>query len=176
VKKINLIIALTISLFITLSNFAQDDKQNKSKCDCKECHQFDFWFGKWKVEWQNDDGTNGEGTNIINSILNGCVIEENFDGNPGIAFRGKSFSVYNHKKEIWQQTWVDTEGNYMVFTGGMQKDKMILFRNITYEGKEITQRMVFYCISENSIDWNWESSTDNGENWKLNWELKYTRK
>lgn len=52
---------------------------------------------------------------------------------------------------------------------------MILSRKINYEGKEITQRMVFYNISENTFDWNWESSTDNGENWKLNWKIKYSR-
>jgi hypothetical protein len=154
---------------------AADDDDDKSKCACDDCHQLDFWIGEWKVQWENSDGTASEGKNIVNSILNGCVIEENFNGNPGVDFKGKSFSVYNHTQRIWQQTWVDTEGNYMVFTGSKEDDKMILSRNIIQEGFEITQRMVFFNIEENSFDWNWEASKDNGKTWRLNWKLHYSR-
>jgi hypothetical protein len=127
------------------------------------------------VEWTNQDGTTGEGTNQINSILKGCVVEENFDATDALNFAGKSFSVYNPNKNIWQQTWVDDQGGYMVFNGGMSEDKMILSRKITRQEKELIQRMVFYNISENELDWNWESSDDNGETWKLNWKIHYTR-
>jgi hypothetical protein len=111
-------ISILIILFAQLP-FAQTDEENLSKCECAECRQFDFWIGKWKVEWENQDSTISEGTNIVNSILDGCVIEENFNGNPGMNFRGKSISVYNHKHKTWQQTWVDNEEFYMLFTGGM---------------------------------------------------------
>lgn len=63
----------------------------------------------------------------------------------------------------------------MVFTGGMSEDKMILSRKITSQEKELIQRMVFYNISKNELVWNWESSDDNGETWKLNWKIHYTR-
>ena len=63
----------------------------------------------------------------------------------------------------------------MVFTGGMENEKMILSRKITRHEKEIVQRMVFYNISKDEFDWNWESSEDNGENWKLNWKIHYSR-
>jgi hypothetical protein len=140
-----------------------------------ECHQFDFWIGKWKVEWKNQDSTTSEGINIVNSILDGCVIEENFDGNPGMNFRGKSLSVYSHNLKTWQQTWVDTEGFYMLFTGGIQDEKMILSRTVETTKGRLSQRMIFYNIQNDSFDWNWESSTDNGKNWKLNWKIKYSR-
>jgi hypothetical protein len=167
--------SIIVSLLTIIPFFAADDGDEKSKCGCDDCHQLDFWIGEWKVQWDNPDGTSSEGTNTINLILNGCVIQENFDGNPGVDFKGKSFSVYNHTKKIWQQTWVDTEGNYMVFTGSKEDEKMTLSRKIMYEGNEITQRMVFYNIKEDSFDWNWEASKDNGKTWKLNWKLKYTR-
>ena len=112
---------------------------------------------------------------MVNSILESCVIEENFSGKPGVDFMGKSFSVYNLVKKIWQQTWVDTEGNYMEFTGLKEDEKMILSRKIMYEENEITQRMIFYNITEDSFDWNWESSKDNEETWQLNWKLRYTK-
>ena len=90
--KIKSILILTFITFLTLlPSLTADDKD--PKCGCDECHQLDFWIGEWKVEWENSDGTKSEGTNTINSILNGCVIQENFDGNPGIDYTGKSFSV-----------------------------------------------------------------------------------
>jgi hypothetical protein len=175
-KKQFITISILISLlFINHLIFAQTNEENLSKCDCTECRQFDFWIGKWKVKWNDNDGNLFEGTNTVNSILEGCVIEENFDGNPGMNFRGKSLSVYNHTHKVWQQTWVDTEGFYMLFIGGMQDSKMILSRTVETTDGPLTQRMVFYNIQKDSFDWNWESSTVDGKNWKLNWELKYTR-
>lgn len=168
-----ILISIILSLFTITPILSQDE--GKSKCECDDCHQFDFWIGGWKVQWENSDSTTSEGKNVINSILNGCVIEENFNGNPGVDFKGKSFSVYNHAQKIWQQTWVDTNGNYMVFTGSKEDDKMTLSKIIDYEGNEIIQRMVFYNIQENSFDWNWESSKDNEKTWQLNWKLHYTR-
>ncbi|MEJ2194539.1 MAG: hypothetical protein P8X73_06715 [Ignavibacteriaceae bacterium] len=103
------------------------------------------------------------------------MIEENFNGNPGVDFKGKSFSVYNNTQKIWQQTWVDDQGSYMVFTGGMEDDQMILSRKITRNKKELIQRMVFYNISKDEFDWNWESSKDDSKTWQLNWKLHYTR-
>jgi len=169
------LISIIVSLFTIIPILGQDNNDGKSKCDCDECHQFDFWIGEWKVQWDNSDGTPGEGQNIVNSILNGCVIEENFNGNPGVDFKGKSFSVYNNTLKIWQQTWVDDQGSYMVFTGGMEDDQMILSRKITRNKKELIQRMVFYNISKDEFDWNWESSKDDSKTWQLNWKLHYTR-
>jgi len=169
------LLSIIVSLFTIIPIFGQNYDNGETKCNCDECHQLDFWVGAWKVQWDNSDGTSSEGKNIVNSILNECVIEENFDGNPGVDFKGKSFSVYNHSKKIWQQTWVDDAGGYMVFTGGMEDDKMILSRKIIHEGNEITQRMVFYNIKDNSFDWNWESYIDSEKTWKLNWLLHYTR-
>ena len=162
-------------LFIILSASEQLNAQNNTNCDSPECHQFDFWVGNWKAVWQDTSGNNFEGKNSINKILDGCVIMENFDGNPGIDFKGKSFSVYNKKTKTWQQTWVDSQGGYMLFTGGMQNDKMILSREVETKKGKVLQRMVFYDITEDSFNWNWESSRDNGMNWKLNWEIHYTR-
>jgi hypothetical protein len=164
--------AIFFFLFVVTSPYSP--AQNQNPC-APETSQFDFWVGKWNVEWTNQDGTTGEGTNQINSILKGCVVEENFDATDALNFAGKSFSVYNPNKNIWQQTWVDDQGGYMVFNGGMSEDKMILSRKITRQEKELIQRMVFYNISENELDWNWESSDDNGETWKLNWKIHYTR-
>jgi hypothetical protein len=43
------------------------------------------------------------------------------------------------------------------------------------QGGTIISRMVFYDISEDSFTWDWESSTDDGDNWTLNWRIEYSR-
>lgn len=167
---------ISVIFIINYSTQLLPQDGTQKPCSSPEASQFDFWIGHWKAEWQNPDSTIAEGSNVVNSILGSCVIEENFNGKPGVDFAGKSFSVYNPQKKLWQQTWVDDQGGYMVFTGGMKEGKMILSRKISRDDKEIIQRMVYYNISENKFDWNWESSLDNGVTWKLNWKLHYSRK
>ena len=160
-------------LIINTSLFSQ----TKSSCSSPEAKQFDFWVGNWKAEWQNKDGSKSEGSNTIKKILGGCVVEENFNGNPGIPLEGKSFSVYNSRSKMWQQTWVDNQGGYLDFTGKYENGKMILSREATLkDGKSILQRMVYYNIEKSKFDWDWEISRDKGKTWELKWRIYYTRK
>ncbi len=150
--------------------FAQNDP-----CSKPESKQFDFWVGKWKAEWTDAKGEAVEGKNIIKKILDGCVIEENFSS-PNDNFFGKSMSVYNPRINKWEQTWVDNNGGFMVFSGEYKNDKMILQREVkNKEGKLILQRMIFYNIEKNSFDWNWERSDDEGKSWELAWKIHYSR-
>ncbi len=167
---------LVLILFLLATNgvlFAQAN----NNCSSPEAKQFDFWVGDWKAEWKNDDGSTATGSNTIRKILGGCVVEENFNGNPAISLIGRSLSLYNSRRNIWQQTWVDNEGSYLDFTGNFENGKMTLSRDaITPKGKTIQQRMVFYNIEKNKFDWDWEISKDDGKNWELKWRIHYTRK
>ena len=161
-----------IFLLFPVLSFAQDN--NQKPCSSAEASQFDFWVGEWNLTWQDKDGNTLTGSNNITKILNGCVIEENFKGG---NFIGKSVSVYNPNKIVWQQTWVDNGGSYLEFVGGFEDGKMTLSREITTEeNKKIMQRMIFYNIANNELDWNWEKSTDNGKTWQLAWKIHYSRK
>jgi len=142
-----------------------------------ETSQFDFWVGEWIAEWETPEGEKQYGSNSIAKILDGFVIEENFNGNPAMPFLGKSHSVYSVAKRKWLQTWVDNNGGYLDFEGEFENDKMILSRSFTSpKGSKIHQRMIFYNISENEFDWNWELSTDDGKTFNLSWKIHYSRK
>lgn len=134
--------------------------------------QFDFWLGTWDVSWEDDQ----HGTNRIERILEGRVIQENFDGNPAIPFRGMSVSVYSKKLQVWRQTWVDVEGNYWSFQGGVENGNMVLATEDVLDGKPIRLRMTFYNIQADQLDWKWESSEDNGATWTQKWHIHYQRK
>lgn len=141
-------------------------------CDVPAARQFDFWVGTWTLRW----GEHGRGTNVIRRILGGCVIEETFQGRmPDGLFRGKSVSVYDAREQRWKQTWVDSEGSYLDFTGAFEDGRMILQRRAQRAGQSILQRMVWYNITDDQLDWNWEKSEDGGETWTTLWHIHYTR-
>lgn len=144
--------------------------------------QFDFWLGEWELTWPGEQsglpaGETGRGTNTITAVLDSCVIQENFADLSPQGFRGISVSVYNSQLGKWQQTWVDNEGGYLDFIGEFHEGKMILSRTAkTIDGKEFLQRMVWYNLAPDALDWNWEASHDGGETWVVKWQIHYQRK
>lgn len=169
-------LAIIIILACTISIAVTHAQTTETPCNTPEASQMDFWVGTWQLEWKDPDGTARTGTNIINKILGSCVIEENFSTGDN-SYLGKSLSIYNADKKLWQQTWVDNAGAYLDFTGGMEGDKMILQRKgKNKKGVDILQKMTFYDVTPNEFNWNWENSTDGGKNWILVWKIHYTRK
>ncbi len=151
----------------------QPDSEPATHREVPEQRQFDFWLGQWELTW----GDSGSGTNTIVALLDSMVIAESFDGTPAIALMGLSHSVYDRRAGQWKQTWVDNQGGYLDFVGGLEDGKMILARNgVGRDDTPIMQRMVWYNITHNELDWNWESSADDGETWQTNWEIHYRRK
>jgi Protein of unknown function (DUF1579) len=137
-----------------------------------EAHQFDFWFGEWDCTWGEDN----HATNHISTILNGWVIQEQFDGQPATPLKGLSLSVYNPRVKCWQQTWVDDSGSYWAFVGGFSEGKMTLATDdLDQTGKPMKRRMIWYNIQPNDFDWSWEKSEDGGGTWLPQWQLHYHR-
>src|SRR5258705_10015580 len=132
-------------------------------------NQFDFWLSEWNVIWDED----GKGTNHIERILGGKIIQENFIA-PDL--HGISVSSYDLERGLWCQTWVDNNGTYLDFTGKFEDNRMILSRDALVKGKTCKQRMVWYDIQENRLEWNWERSDNNGKSWRGLLQMYYTRK
>ena len=135
-------------------------------------NQFDFWLGLWECTW----GKNEIGSNRVERILDGKIIQENFNGGASMNLQGISHSVWDPERQLWCQTWVDNNGSYLDFTGGFRDGQMVLSRDAIVRGEACKQRMVWYNITESEFDWNWERSDDGGKIWKVNWQIKYRRK
>ena len=124
---------------------------------------FDFWLGTWRATW----GENGaHGTNTVTKEYGGRVIQERFDGSPGIDLAGMSVSVYDPAADCWRQTWVDDSGSYFELTGELAGSEMTLYCRDVY-------RMRFFDIAERSFSWSWERRA--GEEWELLWAIAYER-
>ncbi len=118
-------------------------------------------------------GEDGKGTNRIERILDARIIQENFIA-PDL--HGMSVSAYDPGRGLWCQTWVDSNGTYLDFRGKFEDGKMILSRDAIVKGQACRQRMVWYDFQENRFEWNWERSDDNGQTWRVLWQIHYTRK
>ncbi|WP_435625697.1 hypothetical protein [Flagellimonas sp.] len=137
---------------------------------------FDFWEGEWDLTWDNGDGTKARGINKIIKILDGKVIQENFE-DPESGFKGTSISVYNPAKKQWHQAWADNQGGYYDFIGEIMNNHPIFkTKPVIKENKEIVHRMVFKDIEEGKFTWDWESTNNGGNTWRLLWRIQYHRR
>jgi hypothetical protein len=165
-----------VILFFAPFLFAETQATPPNPCADTQQKQFDFWVGEWNLTWPGaTPGEVGHGTNSIKRILEGCVVQENFSGGDSMHLRGTSVSTFDLGSGRWKQTWVDNEGGYLDFVGEFNNGQMVLRREAVRNGKKILQRMVWKNISANELDWSWESSTDGGETWQVNWPIHYKR-
>ncbi len=167
-------------LFFTIALLGTSTIAQQSLSELSSEEYYDFWVGKWDVSWDEGEGKIGRGTNTIEKILDGKVIQENFRILEGqsAGFKGISHSVYQPQFELWKQSWADNNGGYYDFVGKFDGDKR-MFQTTVFEledGRKLTYRMIFYNIEENSLTWDWEVSYDAGENWNLMWRINYERK
>ncbi len=155
-------LVLLLFTFLVIGSIAKAQNENA----------FDFWVGTWEVSWTQADGKVLQGSNLIEKTLGGSVIQEHFE-DPNNQYLGTSISVYNPKTNTWHQAWADNQGAYYDFVGILEKDRKIFS---TDTSQSTIQRMVFYQIEPDQFLWDWEKSTDHGENYTLVWRLEYKRK
>ena len=84
----------------------------------------DFWLGTWNVRW--GPAETDRGRNVITRTFGGYVVEERFDGRPGMELQGMSVSVFDEHRGLWRQTWVDDSGTYFALEGGVDGDAFVL--------------------------------------------------
>ncbi len=164
---------LTLLITISMSGNATAQTNAQIPCTAPECSQFDFWIGDWALTY-NDTM---HAANRITKEMGGCLIHEHFN-DAAKSYSGESWSVYNPLTKLWQQTWVDNQGGYIVLSGVFKDGRMTLFTEPASQpdGTKKQYRMVYYNITTNSFDWDWESTTDDGKTWKNNWRIHYKRK
>ena len=142
---------------------------------------FDFWVGDWRVSWRNADGSTGHGRNRIAKVLDGTVLEEQFEEAEGSSappvLKGRSLSVLHKASGMWKQAWADNQGGYFNFSAQVDGDKRIFITDVTRaDGKATAQRMVFHSIGPDALTWDWESTSDGGTTWLRQWRIDYRRR
>jgi hypothetical protein len=150
-------------------------------CATPEHRAFDFWIGTWdvKVLTRKDPAQPwiaSAGTQRVESILGGCVISEHFaaDG-PQAPWAGKSYSMWQPALGTWRQTWVDDQGSFLAFTGGVENGAMTLYGEpFEKAGKRVEMRMVFRDVTPDAMTWEWQKKNDAG-GWDAQMVIEYRR-
>ena len=172
--KTAFLVMLAAGLVQAASAQTQNSSASQSKppkaCSMAEHRQFDFWIGDWDVHV----GGQQAGTNTIQLILDGCVLQENWTGSKGGT--GKSFNVYDSAKGKWQQTWVDSTGNVLELYGEFKDGVMRLTGENVRNGKKTLQRLSFFPLEKNRVRQLWEQSQDDGKTWSAVFDGLYIRK
>ena len=136
--------------------------------------ELDFWLGDWGLTWKG-----GNGTNRLTRKLGDHVIHEQFQEAPSssqTALLGESWSVFDPKRRLWRQTWVDDQGGYLDLIGERADESFAFCRSAPELGPNARQRMVFRDVGPDAFRWTWESSLDDGATWAVRWEIAYRRR
>lgn len=151
--KTNIFVALFLLTHLGL--FAQTSTTTPCSED-PNYRQFDFWLGSWEVK-----GHDGQvyGHNVIESILDGCVLMENWTG--AKTSKGKSFNFYDHGSKKWIQRWVDNSGGSLDLKGDII-DGAAVFLGVSKnrKGENIHNRLTLRKGSEKQVFQIWEQSKD----------------
>ena len=145
----------TTALLIGLTGSAQT--QNSPDTDCNCCSQahtdFDFWIGTWEVTLA--DGSQA-GTNRIEKIQDGCVLQEFWEGASGST--GTSLNFYNPKEAVWEQLWVDNSGTSLRLKGNRIGNRMVMSSAPFKDpgGRERIHRISWTALPDGRVRQLWE--------------------
>lgn len=157
INNILLIVSLLIGAAMTTK--AEESKPQKP-CSTHEYRHFDFWIGEWEVFDPSDKKV---GENKIESILGGCVLQENWvSESPN---RGHSFNIYDQTTGKWHQTWVDNGGTLLQLDGGSIDGKMVL-QGETKGQAGMTLNRITWSQEKANVRQVWDISQNSGESWK----------
>ena len=104
-----------------------------ASCSAAEYRQFDFWLGDWDAF--DVGGSTPVARVRVDSLLEGCVLRENYEGADG--HKGQSLSIYDRSRKVWHQSWVTNRGELLTIEGKFENGEMVLSgADLTADGKE----------------------------------------
>lgn len=164
-KKITFLFFVLVS-FLVCVNAQSDLKTNPNR-------QFDFWIGEWDVY----TGENLVGKNTIVFLQNKNVLQENWVSEND-NFTGTSYSFYNAKTNKWHQVWVDKNGSNLLLSGNYHNGKMMLTSGLDSNMGEMNSihRISWTQLANGDVMQVWESTTDNGKSWNIQFEGIYKKR
>jgi hypothetical protein len=143
-----------------------------SACATADHRALDFWVGRWNVYKTGEDKKVAE--SLIENLYGGCAIRENwmpFKGTPG-----GSLSSWDPEARAWRQTWVDSSGATVQFTGGMAGEAMVMtgwWKDVLGPGRSAELRMTYSRLPGGAVRQRGETTTDKGRSWQPSFDFTY---
>ena len=133
-------------------------------------HEFDFWVGEWDVQIAGQT----VGTNIIQRLEEGCLIQENWTGTNGGS--GKSMNFFNPTTGRWRQTYIGANQTIWEMTGEYRDGAMRYDGQVFSPRGTVLTRVTFYNLEPNRLRHTEDNSSDGGKTWTNVWDAIYVRK
>jgi hypothetical protein len=171
--KAALLVALTLAVPTLANAQTAGPPAPPPGCTAPESRQFDFWIGAWDV-YVNGKPDRKVAQSLIENLYLGCAIRENWQiGRPSA---GGSLSSYVPAEKGWRQTWVDSSGARVEFTGGWTGGAMVL-AGVWPQPGHPTQltRMTYSRQPDGAVRQLGESSDDQGKTWQPSFDFIYRK-
>lgn len=149
-------------------------------------HDFDFWFGSWKVhnrrlvhpltgsnEWVEFDGTV-----VARPVWGGRANADEFEADsPSGHIEGMTVRTYDPKSRQWNIYWANAAKGVFEkpMIGQFKNGRGEFFDQEEFAGKAVYVRFVWSDIKPNSCRWEQAFSNDGGKTWETNWIMTFTR-
>lgn len=151
-------------------------------------HDFDFFFGDWKVrhrylkarlsgstEWLEFDGITR-----VQPLLNGLGnVDDNLLDKPDDPYRAATIRAFDPKTNTWAIWWIDGRTP----TGLIDPPMLGRFENgvgtflsdQTFNDKPIKVRFIWTPKGDSAAQWEQAFSADGGKTWETNWIMQFAR-
>lgn len=153
--------------------FAQ--QQQLPTCDAAEFHAFDFWIGEWDAFRADTNAPAGRSS--IRAEDGGCVITEHWTS-LNTPYSGRSLNIYDRASGKWEQFWVDSTGNRVLFIGSPTERGMRIATAAPVAvglGQQAFSRITFTNNPDGTVLQHGEQSAD-GETWTTSYAFIYRRR
>ncbi|TVQ13234.1 MAG: hypothetical protein EA364_07075 [Balneolaceae bacterium] len=166
--------AAGITLLLVLITASLSLTANAQNCDEDEMFtELDYWVGDWEVF----STRTGElaGTNVIEKILDGCALFEQWIGEDG--YSGTSLTYIDPMSNSWSQLWVDNTGGSQFYWNGTLQNGSVRFdyETVDLNNEEVDGRMLLIRLSATGVRQLNQISSDGGRNWQTLYDLTYIR-
>jgi hypothetical protein len=174
--------ALLLFLLLALNSLYSQTSASSSAFPAHPCEtdidysKLNFWVGTWDV-YDNQDGTLN-GTDVVEKILHGCAIVENWREADGSG-EGKSLFYYQKATRQWKQVWVTDAGPIKekrlveeMKDGGVRFQGEIAHR----DGTSHLDRTTLTPLSEGRVHQLIQISRDAGKTWETEFDADYRRR
>jgi hypothetical protein len=141
-------------------------------CTSTDYRAFDFWVGNWDVYATGTERMVAR--SLIERLYGGCAICENWM--PSRGAHGGSLSSFHG--DGWRQIWVDGNGSWAEFRGGLEGGAMVItgvWPGAAGPGSRPLVRMRYTRGADGTVRQQVFMSGDDGATWQANADFTYRR-